>query len=74
MYCATLFVLRSDKGQWLSPGKSIKTDYKMNMTEPSGYCYITTLIWAIVNIDVHICNNKQVFASVVYINLHTVIF
>lgn len=48
----------------------MKTEYKMNLLE---CCYIPTLIWAVINIDVHTRNNKEVFASIVYVICQPVI-
>lgn len=35
---------------------------------------VPTLIWAVANIAVHMCKNKEVFASVAYVMYQTVIF
>lgn len=35
---------------------------------------VPTLIWAVANMAVHMCSNKQVFASVAYVMYQTVIF
>lgn len=35
---------------------------------------VPTLIWAVANMAVHMCSNKQAFASVAYVMYQTVIF
>lgn len=67
----SIHVKKGEKRQRLPPGKSMKADYKKNMMEPSGF---SLLIWAVANIAVHMCKNKEVFASVAYVMYQTVIF
>lgn len=72
--CDSIHVKKGGERQWLP-----RQEHESWLQEEHDGTFrilvtVPTLIWAVANIAVHMCKNKEVFASVAYVMYQTVIF